>query len=183
MLQEGTAVMPGIHLEINPVSHITCDAIGKPGERIFYLVGFQAEHTICLLLEKVQIQSLAVAVEQFFSELSTRFPELPAASDVFDEEKMHVYPPLDPLFRIGEVGLEYNPDSDQVTLSTREILTDQFTSEEASTVRFFCTRSQLNTMCRWGLEIASRGRSICPQCGEPMDPAGHFCPKKNGHKH
>ena len=27
-------------------------------------------------------------------------------------------------------------------------------------------------------------RSIpCPQCGALMEPEGHFCPKKNGHKH
>jgi predicted amidophosphoribosyltransferase len=31
--------------------------------------------------------------------------------------------------------------------------------------------------------VVNRGRPICPQCGEPMDPAGHFCPKKNGNKH
>jgi len=23
----------------------------------------------------------------------------------------------------------------------------------------------------------------CPQCGQPMEPEGHFCPKKNGHQH
>jgi predicted amidophosphoribosyltransferase len=38
-------------------------------------------------------------------------------------------------------------------------------------------------MCRWGVEIATRGRPICGNCGEPIDPEGHFCPKRNGHKH
>jgi hypothetical protein len=38
-------------------------------------------------------------------------------------------------------------------------------------------------LCRWGMNVAAHGRPTCPQCGEPMDPEGHFCPKKNGHKH
>jgi hypothetical protein len=24
---------------------------------------------------------------------------------------------------------------------------------------------------------------MCPQCGQPMEPEGHFCAKKNGHLH
>ena len=52
--------MPRFELDLNPVSHITADAIGKPGERVFYLQAIQDERTITLLVEKVQIQSLAV---------------------------------------------------------------------------------------------------------------------------
>jgi len=31
--------------------------------------------------------------------------------------------------------------------------------------------------------VAGQGRPICGNCGEPIDPEGHFCPKRNGHKH
>jgi hypothetical protein len=62
-------------------------------------------------------------------------------------------------------------------------LTGSMEAEDAQTVRFWATRAQLKGMVKWGLEVTGRGRAICPQCGEPMDPAGHFCPKKNGHKH
>jgi predicted nucleic acid-binding Zn ribbon protein len=24
---------------------------------------------------------------------------------------------------------------------------------------------------------------LCPQCSQPMDPEGHFCSRKNGHRH
>jgi hypothetical protein len=37
-------------------------------------------------------------------------------------------------------------------------------------------------MCQWGLQVAAQGRPICGNCGEPIDPAGHFCPRSNGHK-
>ena len=96
---------------------------------------------------------------------------------------MRISPPVDPLFRIGEVGLGYDAESDLVVLVTRELMAEEQDASEARVVRFWCTRSQIRAMCHWGMEIAARGRPICTQCGEAMEPEGHFCPKKNGHKH
>jgi uncharacterized repeat protein (TIGR03847 family) len=55
-------------------------------------------------------------------------------------------------------------------------------AEEAALLRIWCTRQQLRKLAAWGAEVVSRGRPICHQCGEPMDPEGHFCVRKNGHK-
>ena len=96
---------------------------------------------------------------------------------------MHIQPPVDPLFRVGELGLGYDVDNDLVVLVARELMTEEQDAEAGRVVRFWCTRSQIRAMCNWGIQVAARGRAICPQCGEPMDPAGHFCPKRNGHKH
>ena len=175
--------MPRFELDVKPVSHITTDALGKPGERVFYLQGGQNERIITLLVEKIQIQSLAVGVEQFLTEIAQKYPDLPEASADFTESRMHIYPPVDPLFRVGEMGLGYDADNDLMVLVAREAVPEgEETSEEAGVVRFWCTRSQVRALCHWGVELANRGRPICPQCGEPMDPEGHFCPKKNGHK-
>jgi uncharacterized repeat protein (TIGR03847 family) len=170
-------------IDLQPLSHITTDAIGSPGKRVFYVQGWQGSRTITLIVEKIQIQSLAVGLEQFLAEIQQKFPDLPEASADFLEEKMHIQPPVDPLFRVGELGLGYDADRDLVVLVTRELLAEEQEPEEGRVVRFWCTRSQIRAMCHWGMEVASRGRAICPQCGEPMDPAGHFCPKRNGHKH
>lgn len=170
-------------IDIQPVTHITADAIGKPGERVFYIQAWQGQRTVTVIAEKIQIQSLAVGYEQFLAEIGQRFPELPEASADFSEAKMHINPPVDPLFRVGELGLGYDADHDQVVLVVRELLGEGQPAEDARVVRFWCTRSQIRAMCRWGIEVAARGRPICPQCGEPMEPEGHFCPKKNGHKH
>jgi uncharacterized repeat protein (TIGR03847 family) len=174
--------MPRVEYDLNPVSHITTDAIGKPGERVFYLQGRQEEQIITLVVEKAQIQSLAVGVEQFLGEIGQRFPDLSEATSDFIEKEMRIAPPVDPLFRVGELGLGYDSDLDRVVLLAREIQTEGQDPDEAGVVRFWCTRTQVKAMCRWGLEVVSHGRPICPQCGEPMDPEGHFCPKKNGHK-
>ena len=31
------------------------------------------------------------------------------------------------------------------------------------------------------LEVVRAGRPPCPLCGEPLDPIGHFCVRRNGH--
>jgi uncharacterized repeat protein (TIGR03847 family) len=175
--------MPRIDIDLHPVSHITADAIGQPGKRVFYLQGWQGERTVTLILEKLQIQSLAIGLEQFLAEVHEKFPDLPEAVSEYQEEQMQIHPPVDPLFRVGEIGLGYDAESDLLVLVVREVVPEGGEPDEAGVVRFWCTRSQMRAMAHWGMEIASRGRPLCPQCGEPMDPEGHFCPKKNGHKH
>jgi uncharacterized repeat protein (TIGR03847 family) len=165
---------------LNPVDHITTDAIGAPGKRVFYLQARKGNLTITLLIEKFQIQSMAVGVDQFMNELAEMYTDLPEASAEYDEKKMHIHPPVDPLFRVGDVGLSYHAEEDMVSLVIREMLIGDRQPEEAATARFYCTRSQLKSLVKWGQEVASRGRHICPYCGEPQDPAGHVCPKKNG---
>lgn len=175
--------MAHIQIELDPVSHITTDAIGRPGQRVFYIQARQGDQVVTLLVEKFQVQTMAVGVEHFLSELDNRYKGLPPASDEYDENQMRIDPPVDPLFRVGELGLAYDSERDLACLIAREILAEDQPEDEAGEVRFWCTRSQLKAMCAWGSVVVSRGRAICPQCGEPMDPEGHFCPKKNGHKH
>ena len=170
-------------IELRPVSHVTTDAIGPAGKRIFYIQAWKEDRTVTVTVEKVQIQSLAVSVEQFLAEINTKYADLPDASAEYDEEQMHVHPPVDPLFRVGQLGLGYDPEGDLVALELREAQAGEAVAEmEQTTVRLWCTRSQIRALANWGLEIAGRGRPLCPQCGQPMDPAGHFCIKKNGHK-
>jgi uncharacterized repeat protein (TIGR03847 family) len=176
--------MSDAEIDLNPVEHITTDAIGPPGQRVFYIQGWQGDQTVTLIVEKFQIQSLAVGAEQFLAEINEKFPDLPEAISEYADEKMQIHPPVDPLFRVGDLGLGYDQENDRVVLVAREIVGEGQESEEGGVVRFWCTRSQLRAMCLWGMEIVTRGRPLCPQCGEPMDSEeAHFCPKKNGHIH
>jgi uncharacterized repeat protein (TIGR03847 family) len=174
---------PRLELDVDPCDHITGDAIGKPGQRVFYIQAFQAEKTYCIIIEKTQLQSLAIGIEQFLAEVARQNPNLPEASPDYVEEHMRINPPVDPLFRVGEIGLGYDSTRDLVVLLARELLTEDQEPESGAVIRFWVSRAQIHKMARWGAEIASRGRPTCPQCGQPMEPEGHFCPKKNGHKH
>jgi uncharacterized repeat protein (TIGR03847 family) len=173
--------MPGNDIEFDPVTHMTVDAIGKPGQRVFYIQAWQNERVAALIVEKVQVQTLAIGVEQFLAEIQQRYPDLVEAEREFDELRMRIQPPVDPIFRVGELSLAYDNDRDLVCLIAQEVPVPE--EGEPSTARFWCTRSQIRAIGQWGLEVASRGRSICPYCGEPIEPEGHFCPKRNGHKH
>jgi uncharacterized repeat protein (TIGR03847 family) len=175
--------MPAEEIDLQPVTHITTDAIGQPGKRIFYIQGWQEDRTVSLIVEKIQIQSLAVGLEQFLSEIAQRYPDLSDAAGEYQEDQMRISPPVDPIFRVGELGLGYDADSDLVVLVAKEMINEGEDPETGRVVRYWCTRSQIRAMCHWGMHVASRGRPICPQCGEPMEPEGHFCPKRNGHKH
>ncbi|GAB4398002.1 MAG: DUF3090 domain-containing protein [Anaerolineales bacterium] len=172
-----------IEIDFNPVDHITADAIGQPGQRVFYIQAWQGARSLTLIVEKFQLQTLAVAIEQFMAEIAQKLPQLAEASADYAEDKMRIHPPVDPLFRIGEIGLGYDTELDLMVLVAAEALPEGSPDDERQVVRFWCSREQIRRMGRWGIDVVNRGRPICPQCGEPMDPAGHFCPKKNGHKH
>lgn len=177
--------MPRVEIDLKPVIQITTDAIGQPGQRVFYIQGRTPEREVTVIVEKVQIQTLALGVEDFLNEINQRYAGLSEVDTEYDENEMHIEPPVDPIFRVGELGLAYDSESDLAVLVVREIQTagNEGDVEETGVIRFWCTRSQLYAMGKWGLEVSGRGRPICPYCGEPMDPEGHFCPKRNGHKH
>jgi uncharacterized repeat protein (TIGR03847 family) len=173
--------MPRFEIDVDPCDHLTADAIGKPGQRVFYLQAYQEQRTITIIIEKAQLLSLAIGIEQFLAQLGQQNPELDDASGDFVEDIMRISPPVDPLFRAGEIGLGYDKDRDRVVIFTKELLTEEADPESAAQVRFWATRTQLRMLARWGQDVASRGRPVCSQCGQPMEPEGHFCPKKNGH--
>ena len=175
--------MPRFEIDVDPCDHITADGIGKPGQRVFYLQAYQDQRTVTVIIEKAQLQSMAIGIEQFLSQVGEQNPELDEATGDYVEDIMHINPPVDPLFRVGEIGLGYDKERDRVVLFTKELLTEEDDPETAAVVRFWASRSQVRMLARWGVEVASRGRPMCPQCGQPMEPEGHFCPKKNGHKH
>ena len=170
-----------IEIDLNPVSHITTDAIGPPGQRVFYIQGQKDDQVISLIIEKFQLQTLTIGVEQFLAEIRQRMPDLEEAPTDFKEKDMKIQPPVEPLFRVSEFGLSYDGDNDLVTLIAREVPSQS--EEEGQIVRYWCTRSKIRAMIHWGLEITDRGRPLCEQCGQPKDPEGHFCSRKNGHKH
>lgn len=169
--------------DFRPVDHITTDAIGPPGKRVFYLQAQRGEEKLTLIVEKAQMQSLAVGVEEFLEELRSRRPDLEEADAEYVPSEMKLQKPIDPAFRVGQLGIGYDDEGDMMVIVAREIQIEGSQIDEPSVARFWCTRSQIRSLCSWGVEVADRGRPICGNCGQPIDPEGHFCPKRNGHKH
>lgn len=173
--------MPRSEFQLDPVDHITVDAIGSPGNRVFYIEGRKGDEVISLIIEKLQLQSLIEGVDDFLEQIKKKFPDRSMLEVEFSEKEMQIQPPVDPKFRVGEMGLAFDADRDIVKIIAREMAFDG-DEETGSIVRYGCTRQQLLALARWGAIVVERGRPICPQCLQPMEPEGHFCPKKNGHK-
>jgi uncharacterized repeat protein (TIGR03847 family) len=175
--------MPSSHFELRPVEYITVGAVGDPGHRVFYLQAGGGGRQVTLRVEKEQVLMLAMSIEQFLNDLQQRFPGLEEADAAYEEAEMRLQHPLESAFHIGNMGLGYDEKEDRLLFVLREAVEDAATRGETAEASLWCTRGQLLRLARWGAELARRGRPICGNCGNPIDPTGHFCPRKNGHKH
>ncbi len=172
--------------EMNPVSAITTDAVGEPGSRVFYLQARTSEDTITLLVEKAQVQVLANAIYQLLAEVDDDRGTGPRPSLV-DPLDLDLRFPMEPVFRVDNMELEYDAGADLVILVAHELVPrdaegePQEESDTPASARFHATRAQMHALAYHALEVAARGRPVCPHCGQPEGPQGHVCPKRNGH--
>ncbi|MBI5305457.1 MAG: DUF3090 family protein [Chloroflexi bacterium] len=166
---------PNILYDLNPVTHITAGVIGKPGKRTFYLQGRQAATIVTLVAEKEQLAALSRGIDELLERLEagTKSVEVTAL-------QMELSQPMEPLFRIGQLGLGYDAENNLLVLLAYE-LPEEENSETVNVVRFWATREQMRALARHAAGIVAGGRPICVLCGRPIDPEGHFCPKRNGH--
>jgi uncharacterized repeat protein (TIGR03847 family) len=181
-------------IDLNPLNRITAGAIGKPGRRVFYVQGESDEQRISLVCEKQQIQALGVGLQEFLQELQVKYPDLLTPTGGFMDLDMELQEPIEPLFRVGQFALGYDEEADRVILVAQEAQeaadsesddddATESVGDDGATVRFWATRGQMMAMAAVGLEIAAKGRPLCGNCLQPMDPEGHFCPRRNGHKY
>jgi uncharacterized repeat protein (TIGR03847 family) len=165
--------------DFNPVTRITIDAVGPPGQRTFLLQASKGKSTITLKLEKEQARILAISLMELLEDLEEKYPrphstlDQPLTSDLILKE------PLEPNFVVGQIGLGYERSQDLVVLVIQEIELEGKT--DLATARFWASRPQMEALSIHALEVLEQGRPLCPLCNSPMDPEGHFCPKSNGH--
>jgi uncharacterized repeat protein (TIGR03847 family) len=162
--------------DMNPVSRVTVGAIGEPGQRTFFLQGRQGTTLVSLLAEKEQMNSLAQGV----TEMLTRLGEKADAPSDVSEYELELEQPVEPLFRIGQLGLGYDQESDLLVIVAYAVPESE-DQEAVDVVRFWASRDQMRALARHVAQVAAAGRPVCVLCGRPIDPEGHFCPRRNGH--
>ncbi len=169
--------------EIPEVDTLTTDAIGPPGQRVFYLQARHGTQVVSLRLEKTQVAALVTYLETLLSDLPTP-DELPTEMDLVE--------PVLAEWVVGSLGVSYDEDVDRVVLVAEELV-DELGGEgagpegglegiEAARVRITATRAQIAALARRGAEVVEAGRPPCPLCGQPMNPEGHMCIRLNGHR-
>jgi len=184
-------------MEISPVSRITTDAIGEPGQRTFYLQARGEDDLVTIHLEKEQIQLLAASILEILARVGKETGEGPG------ESEMGLELPIEPRWRAGKLSIGYEEERDLLLLEIEELVaapqedleeeledleaaledeTDPIDLPDPDRVRLWATREQMLALSRQSAAVAARGRPTCQFCGNPMDPEGHWCPAMNGHR-
>ncbi len=167
--------------DLNPVDRITVDAIGEPGRRVFYLQARQGNRLVTLICEKEQVVALTIAIDHLLLALAGGNAAAVVEPDPALEEEMELEYPLEPAFRTGQVNLGYDQISGRLVIIAYEMLPEGDESTP-SIARFWATPAQMRAFSMQGQRVVAAGRPICILCGQPIDPDGHFCPRKNGHR-
>lgn len=161
--------------DLDPVSFVTVGTQGPPGKRTFFLQGAQGGTVVSLLIEKEQALALARGIESLFEQIGERFPERLARVEA-PEGNMNLLSPVEPAFRVAQMGIGIDGDEDRIVLIAQESEED-----DARSVRFTATFGQMRALADHAEQVVMAGRPLCPLCGQPLDEDGHFCPRKNGH--
>ena len=167
-------------IELNPVSYLTVGTVGPTGQRVFYLQGGRVIDNISLIVEKQQVSIMADSLETFLEELEENHPEENRDTEESIMHDMRLREPVEGLFRVGNMGLGYNESTGQIVLVAYELVDEE---DEPNVVSFWTTRAQVRALIGHSRKTVAAGRPICGNCGRPMDPDGHFCPNRNGHRH
>jgi len=159
-----------------PATILRINAIGAPGERTFFLQGGNADTLITLLVEKVQLQVMAVGAIRLIDGIEDEHIIDEKSRGEYIEADMQLALPMDPLFRVDEVALGYDQEKDLLLLQVAE----EGAEDDRQQVLFWVTREQMRGLALWALELANRGR---PDPLEPEKPNGNgFRHSNNGHK-
>jgi uncharacterized repeat protein (TIGR03847 family) len=162
---------------INPVSFITVNTIGDPGNRVFYLQAGRGDELVTLTIEKEHALALVSSLDELTADLDARFPRPSSHQD--HKARFSLRQPVDPLFRVGQMGLGYDEQADMIVLIAYQLVLDE--GEDPSVVRFWVSREQIQTLRDHALLAVEGGRPTCELCGELIGPEGHLCPRRNGH--
>lgn len=171
--------MPNQMFDLNPVDYVVPGAVGQPGKRTFYLQARKGRRLITVICEKEHVAALVVAAERLLFALagdqagSVPEPDLTTLS-------MALEVPLEPLFRVGRINLGYDEISKRLVIIAYESL-DEGDESTPSAVRLWVTPAQMRAFGMRGQELVAAGRPTCAMCGQPIEPEGHFCPRRNGH--
>lgn len=144
-------------VELDPVTHITAGAIGEPGHRTFFIQAEKGPDVVTLLCEKEQVLALAEAVDEMVENLEEEFGVARHEDLEVDETAMAIKEPVDPLFRVGAMGLGYDANRDRILLVAQEALEENEERDPRET-RFFATRAQMQALSAYAQEVVSKGR-------------------------
>ncbi|MEU4530484.1 DUF3090 domain-containing protein [Micromonospora ureilytica] len=183
-----------------PPERFVAGTVGAPGERTFFLQARGGGRLVSVALEKVQVSLLAEKLEELLTEAQRRFGvDLPELAPVIgDNEPLDT--PVDEEFRVGTLGLAFDVDTATVVIEAiaagevepevelgdededdEDDDEDDEPDEDLDRLRVRLTPQATRQFIERARRVVNAGRPPCPLCGQPLDPAGHLCPRHNGY--
>lgn len=144
-------------IELDPVTHITAGALGKPGHRTFFIQAERGLDIVTLLCEKEQVIALADAIDEMVQNLEEEFGLARHEEFQVDGATMAIKEPADPVFRVGAMGLGYDANRDRILLVAQEALAENEEIDPRET-RFYATRAQMQVLSSYARDVIGKGR-------------------------
>lgn len=167
--------MPNLEIELNPADFVTIDTIGPKGQRVFYLQAGKDKQLVSMIIEKEQSWALSEAIRELLDDLDKR-TDSNTQVDVTKLD-MALREPIEPVFRVAQMGLGYDEENDRVVLIAQELVItgDEDESElemdleddqiRPSVVRIWCTREQMAALSLHAMDTVKSGRADPRQNG------------------
>ncbi len=164
--------------------------VGEPGNRVFFLQARDGTRVISVALEKVQVAALIQRLDDLLDELERRGIEGAGTLEAFDADPAPLDEPINEAFRAGTLSLGWDTQDDLVLVEAREVTEDEEEDEAfdeddedgPDLMRVRITALAARAFVGRALRVLAAGRPPCPLCGQPLDPQGHLCPRRNGHR-
>jgi uncharacterized repeat protein (TIGR03847 family) len=179
-------------------------AIGQPGNRTFFLQAREGTRTVSVVLEKVQVALLAERLGALLAEVRERGGDIPGEADEKSLDRAPLDEPANAMFRVGTMAIIWDGDDETVVVEARSMTEDsedvdleeagEETEEaeedeeadedpDADVLRVRLDPAGAIAFVALALEVVAAGRPPCPFCGQPLNPEGHICARRNGFMH
>ncbi len=158
--------------EIDKPEVFTVGTIGPVGHRAFFLQCVASGETLTFKVEKFQVALMADYLARIVR-LSRRPGHLPDLSDI----QFGVDLAVD--WVVGSIEVSFDEDRELLVLLLSEAPDESALGWQA---RITLTREQAGAFAIRATQLVESGRPPCPLCSQPLDPAGHDCPRTNGHR-
>jgi uncharacterized repeat protein (TIGR03847 family) len=167
--------------------------VGQPGNRTFYLQARDANRIVSVVLEKVQVALLAERLTQLLAEVRERGANVPLEPAPADIDTAPLDEPINETFRVGTMAIVWDGDDESIVVEARAMNEDGEAAEEmadadedddgSDVVRVQLESRKAVAFARRALDVVAAGRPPCPFCGQPLNPEGHICARRNGFMH
>ncbi len=164
-----------MEIELNPVDFITVGTVGPKGQRVFHLQAGKSGEIVTLIIEKEQANALGEAIRDLLEDLDKRFPTRAKPSEPAEAIDMALRDPIEPKFRVANMGLGYDEDTDMVVLVAQELISsaggirdedddeletdsEAVESNEPGIVRMWCSREQMRALSEHSMNTVQSGR-------------------------